>query len=608
MLTVSYDRYHADYQGPEPTLNIARAAGEARLLFNISITRTANETDLDAIVAPFEAVPHARLRFYDVQPIGRARDFEAETLRGEIGGFCNACAAPALTDDLRLTACNGPSYFSEANSPLIVGALGADTMETLLRRHREDSILEAIRTQGPAYLLGELETLPGFESWARSSYGGMCDLCLHLNSDPDVTAALRAHLEAPRLVAERAARRLVIEAARRDELRRDEVNRAGAARLWWNALRDPTSLESSATGGVLGRADLNWSAQLLYLSQCGLAGPLLPILDGTELERWAPQFWRDKLRNQALTDGLRALAQRDAMRQIAQVARQLKTTGVLLKGGALLALDEQTQGELPPRACCDLDVYFPPDIAARVHARLIELGFVAARDELQVEAAQRHQLPGLLNGCVSIEIHQTLLPQFCGAPERAMLRGARPLRAPDLRGLKTLAPEALILHSLLHCSKHLWTHGLKAAYDVAWICQRFPDLNWRWLRRLAARTGMKRGFWTPLVLLARELELPIPAWFLKLAPQGQRQSKLERIARRHLFEATRAEFQDNPWICHPLYALQSDSWLHRARHLADLIFGAYAMQMRAQRARENAGHRGARWQKLSRAVRAWRQL
>lgn len=606
LLTISYDRYHADFMGPEPAVNIARAAIAAKLTFNVSITRTGDEADLEAIVAPFADVPRANLRFYDVQPVGRARDFDIETLRGEVGGFCNACNAPALADDGRLLACNGPSYFSDDASPLIIGALQDDSMETLLRRHREDAVLEAIRTRGPQWLLGELEQMPGFEGWARPAYGGMCDLCLHLNSDPQVTAALRARLDDGRVQAEMAARRQVIEAARRAELNRVEVNQAGAAQVWWRAIRNPATLR--AADAVLSRADLNWSAQLEYLGQCGLAGPLLPALREPDLVRWAPAFWIEKLANQAMIDAMRALMQKDALREIAAAAREVGATGIILKGGAMLALDEETKGDLPLRSCCDLDVYFAPDKAARVHAALARRGFHVWDDGLNVEAARRHQLPGLSKGAVSIEIHQTLLPAFCGAPERAMRRGARALADVELRGLRVLAPEAFLLHSALHCSKHLWTHGLKMAYDFAWTIERFPDLNWKWLERLAARTGMKRGFWTPLEVAARALELPVPASFLARAPRGARQAKLERIARRHLFEAVKADFQDNPWICHPLYALQSDSWAHRARHLGDLLWGDYAVEMRRQRSSANPSHRRGRWEKLGRAARAWRNM
>ena len=557
LLTISYDRYHADFQGVEPTLNIARAAAQAKLTLNISITRTLEEDDLERIVAPFEGVPNANLRFYDVQPLGRARDFDQETLRAQSSGFCSACNAPALTDDGRITACNGPAYFAPASSVISVGALADEPLSTLMHRHRHDAILETIRTQGPQWMLGELRQMPGFESWGRAHYSGMCDICLHLNSDQAALTALRAHLEQPHLTAQRAARRMVMEASWQSELRRDEVNGLSVSRVWWHALRDLSTLDGHAAQTTLGRADLDWHAQLSQLSQCGLAGALAPVTGQAVIERWAPKFWRDQMGHCAMIEAMRTFVQRDAIVQLAQIARELGVRGTLLKGGALLALDAQTSGQLPVRACCDLDVHFHSADAPRVHARLIELGYRASADESTLNVASGHQLPPLGKGAVSIEIHQTLLPAFCGLPEATMLRTARALKAPALRGLRVMRPEAMILHAILHCSKHGWSHGMKAAHDVAWLCERFPDLNWRWLARLVARTGMKRGFWTPFTVLARELELPVPASFLRHAPDDWRARKLNRLARFHLFLTGQSPWEHNPWICHPLYACKA---------------------------------------------------
>lgn len=183
------------------------------------------------------------------------------------------------------------------------------------------------------------------------------------------------------------------------------------------------------------------------------------------------------------------------------------------------------------------------------------------------------------------------------------------LGAPELRGLRGLrvpCPEAMLLYAAMHCSKHGWIHGLKLAYDVTWICQQFPDLNWNWLARLVARTGMKREFWTPLVVLAGELELPLPAHFLRRAPQDRRQQKLQSIARRHLFGAEEPWFNENSWAFNALCLLQSGSWLHRARHAHDLVFGPNSVQLRRLSARRDPGHRRARWAKLGHALRALR--
>lgn len=603
LLTISYDRYHAEYQGPEPSVNIARATTAAGLGLNVSITRTADEADLDAIMAPFALVPKANLRVYDVQLVGRARQFETETLRDEVGGFCSACGTPAITDDGRVTACNGPSYFEDAGSPLIVGRTGDEELETLLRRHRQDPILEAIRVCGPLWLLGELERMPGFEAWARPHYGGTCDLCLHLNSDPAVTAKLREHLASPRLAAEFVARRQVIEAARGCELNRAKVNGPQIARVWWNAMKDVTTLRDA--DNILGRADLNWREQTEYLIQCGLARPLLEVFNAPEFKRWAPDFVGEKLRHQAMLDAMRLLMQRDALREIADSARTVGASGVLLKGAAMWALDEEEETAL--RSGCDIDVYFAPDVAARVHAQLVERGFVAAHDESKGEAARRHQLPALVRGAVWIEIHQTLLAPRCGAPDRAMLRKTRRLSG-ALDGLRVLGPEAMLLYNMLHCSKHNWIHGLKAAYDAQWILRHFPDLNWNWLARLVARTGLRRGFWVPFVLLTRELELPVPAWFLKLAPSDARQRKLERLAEPILFSATNAWFSEKGLIYHATFLLQSDRWLFRARYLLRIARGKSAIESRAGETRHNPTNRRESLAKFGNAVRGWRRM
>jgi MoaA/NifB/PqqE/SkfB family radical SAM enzyme len=60
-ITLSYDRYHAEFQGPQPGKNILRAAEELEVPMNINVTRVANDTDLASLLAPFEGSSHARV-------------------------------------------------------------------------------------------------------------------------------------------------------------------------------------------------------------------------------------------------------------------------------------------------------------------------------------------------------------------------------------------------------------------------------------------------------------------------------------------------------------------------------------------------------------------
>jgi hypothetical protein len=250
-------------------------------------------------------------------------------------------------------------------------------------------------------------------------------------------------------------------------------------------------------------------------------------------------------------------------------------------------------------------VLIPPEKAKQVRARLLQMGF--AGSEQDSGPADMHQLKGLVYRGMSIEIHQTLMPPMCGLPEREMLSHARALQNEAWRGLRVLDVEGMMLHSLMHCSKHLFAHGLKAAWDVCWILDRFsPD--WERLARWVAKSGMRRGFWLPLQELSSELALPVPQEFLRRAPRDMRGLKLATIARRHLFGKTHFPMQDNPWVCHALYMLMSDSWLHRTRCVFALAFGRYSRELRRDRQQQDAQHRRSRVQKLKKAWQSWRRL
>ena len=161
-LAVSVDRCHDEFQGPEPAAVIARAAEDVDLPVRISLVMPATEDGLARLVAPFEGLRRTRLRFYGLQAVGRARGLPSEAMSGAVDGFCAACSMPSVTDDGRLTACNGPAYFASARSPLILGSLREESLPTLLARHRQDPILDTIRTFGPARLRGGARGPPGF--------------------------------------------------------------------------------------------------------------------------------------------------------------------------------------------------------------------------------------------------------------------------------------------------------------------------------------------------------------------------------------------------------------------------------------------------------------
>ncbi|HMA21106.1 MAG TPA: radical SAM protein, partial [Gemmatimonadaceae bacterium] len=209
LLTLSYDRYHAEFQGPEPGQNILRAAKETGIPLNLNVTRVADDSEIGDLVRPFEASNYANVRLYDVQPVGRALDLPSSSLRAEVEGACDGARVPTVTDNGRVTACNGPAYFQTDDSPLVMGRLEKASLKSMIEKHRDDPILQTIRIFGPSKLRYELSRISGFEDFPwKSSYAGLCDLCLHINSDSAAATALRARLSDPKLVAERAARSL----------------------------------------------------------------------------------------------------------------------------------------------------------------------------------------------------------------------------------------------------------------------------------------------------------------------------------------------------------------------------------------------------------------
>ena len=389
-------------------------------------------------------------------------------MAGAVDGFCSACAAPAVTDDGRLTACNGPAYFAPASSPLIVGSLRTEPLAALLERHREDPILDTIRTFGPTRLRDELRALPGFERFPfRARYLGICDLCLHVTSDAAAVAALRARLEDPALAAERRAAWLVIQdSRRRGALNPGHINGAGAGRVFLRAAAEPGARWTDEAAWILARPDVDWKRWGSYLAACGLARPLLPALDDAELLRWAPAFFTETLRATAVRDGIVGLVQHEVLRQVGIGLRAIGARGVLLKGMALQLLAREQGSAVPPRATGDVDVYVGPEHGPALRRRLLELGF---QGDPAARPTSPHHLASVVLQGISVEIHTRIAAPFWGLPEAEMLGRARPLGLAE--GFDALDAEGLLLHALVHCSQSCFSHGLRAAWDVLQILQ-----------------------------------------------------------------------------------------------------------------------------------------
>ena len=578
LLTISWDRWHEEQLGSAPAMNVVRAAHELAVLVHANVVRDGADTGVERLADALASYPNVRLRFYDAQPVGRAKSFERTAMRHELGGFCRAAWFPAVTDDGRVTACNGPAYFAKPGSPLLMGSTREAPLHELFARHRDDPVVQAIRAYGPLRLREELERLPGFESFPfRETYGGMCELCLQITSDPAAVAALRAHLAEPRRTAERAAvLRLISEARADGELDSAWANGVASARVFLSATRNGGALPRHAEQ-VLGRADLDWRRRADYLVACGLARPLARLADDREVSRWAPGFFRDAIRTAATRAAMNDLVKREALRLLDGVLVRAGVRGVLLKGTALLATTPAADaGAL--RATGDVDVLVTGGAAREVRRLLLESGCTG--EPVAERSAEHHLAPVAFRG-IAIELHERILPDAFGLPDASLVERARAIDGTE--ALQALDDEGFVLHALLHCSAHAFAFGLKTGWDLAWTLDRRPDLDWPRVIAWASASRLPRAFWTPLAALATELQLPVPKDVLARAPRDRRQRALATIARARVLTAVEGPFDLNPFSKTALFLLLADGWTSRARYVAALAHGDAAEARRSAR-------------------------
>lgn len=567
LVTLSYDRYHAEFQGPQPGLNLARAAEEIGMPLNMSITRVADDSEIAGLIDPFEKSQHVRMRFYDVQAVGRARDIPGETLRSETGGMCSAAGVPAVTDDLRLTACNGPAYFMRADSPLVLGSIDETNLAELLRRHRDDPILETIRTFGPERLREELLKIPGFEDVSLKPYhAGMCELCLDINSRPEVARVLRERLSQPALTSEREARRRIIEGAReKGAVGIIHANGVGIAKLWLSGASASNEEERHRIWGtsasrVFGRSDLDWRRSADYVIECGIARAIEPMLDDPELARWTPKVFTERVRGAAISEALRELGQLDSLKRISDVLVSVGATGVLLKGAALLALEMERRRSpvLPRRSAGDIDILVAPHVAVELRTALLASGFTGDADSSRT--GPHHLAPIFFRG-IPVEIHTRIMPRLWKLPEKEIL--AQAVRLDAFPALETLDVEGMLLHTLVHSSAHLYSRGLKASWDVEWLIQYSTQIDWNRVVQWARSCAMPAAFFVPAAVMSRELSLPSLERVTFAKPTSRRARAVERIASARLFTAREGAFEMNPITRNAFQLLLHDRWRDR---------------------------------------------
>lgn len=569
-LTVSYDRYHADFQGYQGAINIARAAEAAAFPINLNLVRAADDADLDQLIADFEGFQYVRLRFYDLQPVGRALMLPSKAFGPHVDGFCSACAAPAITDDGRVTACNGPAYFAPPDSPLNVGSLAQEPLSDLLERHWRDPVLETIRTFGPNRLREELRRIPGFEQRAnRTTFQGICDLCHEITSDREAVAALRTHLSTPERQAERrAVGQMIVLSKKRGILTREYANGVGVTRVLLRAMWDKQTPWTYEAEQVLGRADLDWSHLATSLCASGLARPLIDRLNDSELGQWAPEFFIDRIRQQAPRDAFQEAMQVDAVQTIAKALDGFEAPAVLAQGPGSLPAPESLGDAPAPRVEESLELVLRPEDARKLHAKLIHDGNSRIASKGHKEPNGTALSPLLVAGTI-VCFRTEFLPRYWGISSSQLLAHALPIEGTQT--LYRLAPEDALLSFMVQSSDRIYACGWETVWDTRWLLAYASTIDWDRLAHQIRGLSIPRGVWVPIRLLARELEFPIPTRFLAQAPLDTRQRKLETIAWYRLFEAMKTLGGLDPLSRLGVLSLLNDSWVNRIRTTGGML-------------------------------------
>lgn len=604
-MTVSYDVYHAEFMGPEPILTLARIAREIGFHFNVNVTRTRHDENLQDYAHLFGSLPNVRMRLYDVQPVGRARNFDMPSLRAETEGFCNAAAQATITEDGRMIACNGPAYFDAPDSPRHVGRLVDSTLADLLHRHWDAPILDTIRTFGPAGLRDELLQQEEFAQAFDRRFAGQCDLCHYITGNRAMVQALQEPLASSRHQAMRVAKWSLIRNARQSgTLNRGHVNGPGAARVFYHKIINGAWPDDAEA--LFGRADVDWDQQATYLGGCGMAGQLAGSASQATLSRWAPPYFAASLQKRATRDALRELSHRDTLRQLHQHLAQLNLRGILLKGAALY-LREQEMGVAPMRVPGDIDIWIEKPHDADVFRRhLLSSGFQGKADAPRTGP---HHLAPVRCGNSSIEIHTDVMPSFWGLPEKAMADAALPIAG--WSHFATLSPADMILHEAVHSTTHLYSYGMKLAYDLfrisRWAAHSSIAVDAGAIALCANVTHCPLAFWAPVIALGKGLpgSIPIVNDLLAHAPTGDKSRRVSIIAFRRLFTATDDADEMNPFTRNGIFLLMHDGLFARLRYVGELTRGDAAESRRT--AMNSSGRQS--WKNLRSHLRnAWIDL
>ncbi|MEO6802784.1 MAG: radical SAM/SPASM domain-containing protein [Granulicella sp.] len=199
-LCVSWDVYHEEFAPKEYPLLIIKLCKEAgipvvvRGVIGASGEISNIKETLIQIEVPYQRAQLMRLGSAETLPDDH---FAFNPTMEKLGGACSVINTPVVEYNGRVYACCGPSRHSKsAESPLVLGDITKESLDSILYRSVRDPILEAINTIGPLGVFRLMNEDPAMKDLlpVRAFYTGFCELCLDMFDIPDLVAKIRERL------------------------------------------------------------------------------------------------------------------------------------------------------------------------------------------------------------------------------------------------------------------------------------------------------------------------------------------------------------------------------------------------------------------------------
>jgi hypothetical protein len=212
-IILSTDAYHEPFLSLEVVRDAARIALSRELLVDIYVcTPAGRRTEFVERLESYmgeELLAQVPVVVTTLETGGRA-DFIPEAhwrprSRELPGGRCDLVNRPVVLEDGDVLACCNTTVARRCKqSPLVVGNTHREALPDILRRAREDKLLEAIRVFGPRFVAERLDADDRAQLTKEYRDGDICALCSDMMSDARLREGARRASET------REAQRLIV--------------------------------------------------------------------------------------------------------------------------------------------------------------------------------------------------------------------------------------------------------------------------------------------------------------------------------------------------------------------------------------------------------------